>query len=74
MPFPLSKVRSFDDYNGHFALSVKCAACAHERTIPAVMLSRYAVRGASVQQVVKRLRCSRCQGRDHSILVVGIPR
>jgi hypothetical protein len=74
MPFPLSKVRTLRDYEGHFSLNVRCIGCAHERTIAAVTLAHFAGLDAPVREVAKRFRCSRCNGRDHDIRVVGIRR
>ncbi len=74
MPFPLSKVRTLRDYEGHFSLSVRCLRCAHERTIAAATLAHFAGLDASVQAVAKRFRCSHCNGRDHDVWVVGIRR
>lgn len=74
MPFPLSKVRTLEDYDGRFSLSVKCRFCGHERVIPARVLAGYAGRRCRVRHVVARLRCSKCQGRHHEIWVVDIPR
>lgn len=71
---PLSSVRRLRDYNGMFVLSVQCTACKHERPISAEFLARIAGRDALVAQVVRRLRCSKCDGREIDVMVVGIPR
>jgi hypothetical protein len=74
MPFPLSKVRYLSDYQGAFALSVSCTVCQNERVIPAQSLAHRATNSARVSDVVKRLRCSRCNSRQVEAMVVGIPR
>lgn len=74
MPFPISKVRKLSDFNGLFSLSVTCRRCRHGRTIPAEMLARYIGASGLVGHAVSRLRCSKCDGRDHEIWVVDIPR
>lgn len=74
MPFPLSKVRTLRDFESQFSLSVTCKRCSHSREIPARVLANYSGRRALVSEVVTRLRCSKCNGRDHEIWVVGIPR
>ena len=74
MPFPIAKVRRLTDFNGLFSLSVTCRGCRHARTIPAEMLARRVGKDMLVRHAVQRLRCSKCNGRDHEIWVVGIPR
>ncbi len=74
MPFPLSKVRTLRDYEGQFHLDVTCVGCGHGRVIAARTLANFAGPSAPIATVVKRLRCTRCQGRVHDIKVVGIPR
>ncbi len=74
MPFPLSKVRRLGDYRGEFALSVLCLRCRHERAITSHFLPRLAGRDALVENVARRFRCSKCGGRKHEVLVIGISR
>ena len=74
MPFPISKVRYLSDYQGAFSLSVSCRNCQHERAIPAQSLAHRAGKTALVCDVVKRLRCSRCDSRQPEVMIVGIPR
>ena len=74
MPFPLTKVRYLSDYQGAFALSVSCTLCHHERAITAQSLAHRAGKDALVSDVMKRLRCSRCNSRQVEAMVVGIPR
>jgi hypothetical protein len=74
MPFPLSFVRRFSDYNGQFVLLAKCLSCQHERAIPAPMMARRIGTDAPVAATVRRLRCSKCGGRKVDVLVGGIPR
>jgi hypothetical protein len=74
MPFPLSFVRRFSDYNGQFVLIVQCLGCRHERAIPAPVIARRIGPDAPVAETVRRLRCSRCGGRKVDVLVGGIPR
>lgn len=73
---PLSAAKRLSDYGGNFVLSVLCQnpTCRHERAIPAAALARRAGRDAFVVDVVKRLRCSRCNRRRVDVLVAGIPR
>jgi ribosomal protein S27E len=74
VPFPLSKVRHLNDYQGMFTLSVRCKSCRHERPLAAQMLAKHAGKDARVLDVVARLRCSRCGHRHVEALVFGIPR
>jgi hypothetical protein len=72
--FPLSKVNRLSDYEGKFLLSVQCLACKHERALPAKSLANRLGRSAAVNDVVRRLRCSRCGSRRVDVGVAGIPR
>jgi len=74
MPFPLSFVRRFSDFNGQFVLLVQCLSCRHERAIKAETMARRFGQDALVVPVARRLRCTKCGQRNVDVLIGGIPR
>jgi len=67
-PRPPVNVVKLSDHGGQFVLTVKCA-CGHARTAQPQTLARFAGWDALLVDVVKRMRCSRCDARNCSISV-----
>jgi len=74
VPFPVSFVRRFSDFNGFFVLHVRCRSCGHERSIGAEAFAQRFGRETLIAPTVRRLRCSRCGRRDAEVWIGGIPR
>ena len=63
MPFELNKVSRLGDYDGTWALGIRCSCCGHARLIPASFLIRLYGRERRLATVSTRFRCSVCSGR-----------
>jgi hypothetical protein len=74
MPFPLSFVRRFSDFNGQFVLLVLCPGSRHERAIKASVMAKQFGPDALVAPIARRLRCSKCGQRNVDVVIGGIPR
>jgi hypothetical protein len=65
-PRPPLNVVKLADHFGQYVLTLTCGACGHSRTAQPKMLAHLAGWDASLADVVKRLRCSRCGKRKCS--------
>lgn len=57
------KVEKLSDEFGQYDLILKCAACGHERRILPRSLANVCGWDAVLEEVVRRLRCSKCGER-----------
>jgi hypothetical protein len=64
---PLTVIR-LSDYGGQYVLTLKCQ-CGHTRTAQPQTLAALAGWDALLADVVKRMRCSHCDGRRCSVTV-----
>ena len=53
-------VDKLSDEFGQYTLVLKCAECGHERKAEPLMLGRLCGWDARLQDVAKRMRCSKC--------------
>ena len=57
------KVEKLSDEFGQYELILKCAACGHERRILPRSLANVCGWDAKLEEVTRRLRCSKCGER-----------
>jgi hypothetical protein len=53
-------IDKLSDEFGQYTLVLKCSECGHERTAEPYMLGRLCGWDARLEDVAKRLRCSKC--------------
>ncbi len=58
------KVQKLGDEFGQYTLALKCTLCGHEREADPHALGRLCGWNALLDDVAKRLRCSKCGGKD----------
>jgi hypothetical protein len=61
-------VLKLSDHGGQYVLTIKCS-CGHTRTAQPQTLAGIAGWDATLESVMKRLRCSRCGARKCSVAV-----
>ncbi len=54
------QIEKLSDEFGQYTLILKCAACGHERTAQPHTLARLCGWDARLEEVEKRMRCSKC--------------
>ena len=64
---PLTVVK-LSDHFGQYVLTLKCK-CGHSRTAQPKTLAHLAGWDAALDEVIKRLRCSKCGKRNCSVSV-----
>jgi len=57
---PELKILKLSDEFGQYTLVLQCSACGHERHAQPHALARLCGWDASIEQVTRRLRCSKC--------------
>jgi hypothetical protein len=58
------RIEKLSDEFGQHTLVLKCAACGHERTAEPHTLGRLCGWDARLEDVAKRMRCSKCGKKD----------
>jgi len=53
-------IEKLSDEFGQYMLVLKCAACGHERSAEPKTLGRLCGWDAKLEEVAKRMRCSKC--------------
>jgi hypothetical protein len=66
-------IQKLSDEFGQYTLVLRCAACSHERTAEPRALSRLCGWDARLEDVAKRMRCSKC-GKKQCTLRAFPPR
>jgi len=61
------RVEKLSDEFGQYILVIKCAACGHERTAEPRTVGRLCGWDARLEDVAKRLRCSKCEERKGTL-------
>ena len=67
-PRPPLTVLKLSDHFGQYVLTLKCG-CGHVRTAHPQTLARIAGWEAALSEVVRRLRCSKCNRRQCEVSV-----
>ena len=61
---PRFRVDKLSDEFGQYTLVLQCAACRHERTAEPRTLGRLCGWDARLEEVAKRMRCSKCGAKQ----------
>jgi hypothetical protein len=69
VPDPI-RVMNLDDHFGQYVLLLRCENCRHVREARPVIFARICGWSAKLQDVRRRLRCSKCGRRQCSVEVM----
>jgi hypothetical protein len=67
-PRPTFTVVKLSDHFGQYVLTIVCP-CGHTRTANPETLARFAGWDATLSEVIKRMRCSKCGAHDCRVTV-----
>lgn len=70
----LPHIKKLDDGLGFFLVRITCRGCKASRHVKPEALARIAGWSATLEQLAKRMRCSRCGRRDAEVAAIGVPR
>ena len=66
------KVQRLSDEFGQYLLAIKCGGCGHERRAYPNLLAQISGWDAKLEDLEKRLRCSKCGKKGCQIRAIGI--
>jgi hypothetical protein len=70
----LPHIRKLDDGLGFFLVRITCRRCKASREVSPESLARIAGWSATLEQLARRMRCSRCGSKDAEVVAVRVPR
>jgi hypothetical protein len=70
----LPHIRKLEDGLGFFLVRITCRRCKASREVKPEALARIAGWSATLEQLAKRMRCSRCGSKDAEVEAVRVPR
>ncbi len=68
------KVVKLNDEGGVYVLVMTCRACGHERIAEPLTLGRLCGWDARLEDVAKRMRCSKCGKKQCTLRPIPVPR
>jgi hypothetical protein len=69
MPLPASSIDKLSDHSGGYVIYVTCVRCQHERELEPRELANILGWNVTLEQACRRLRCSKCQGREVKVQI-----
>ncbi len=69
---PNVRIEKLSDEFGQYSLVLTCGACRHERTADPHVLGRLCGWDARLEDVAKRLRCSKCGKKSCSMRAIPV--
>jgi len=70
----LPHIKKLDDGLGFFLVRITCRRCKATREVTPDSLARIAGWSATLEELAKRMRCSRCARKDAQVVAVRMPR